>query len=48
VVSHAITRSSGSPDLDAAVASIMAATHVPPPPNGRFRGSITLHFALTP
>jgi len=48
VVSHAITRSSGSRELDATVPAMMAATHVPPPPNGRFRGSITLHFSLSP
>lgn len=46
VVSHAISRSSGFPDLDATIPRMMSATRVPPPPNGRFRGSVTLRFSV--
>ncbi len=46
VVSHAVTRSSGAPALDAVVPSMMAATRVPPPPGGRFRGTIAVRFSV--
>lgn len=46
VVSHAITSSSGSAALDAAVRNMMASAHAPPPPGGSFRGSININFNL--
>lgn len=46
VVSHAITRSSGSSALDGAVNRMMATAHAPPPPGGSFRGSININFNL--
>lgn len=46
VTSHAITSSSGSAALDAAVRHMMATAHAPPPPGGGFRGSITINFNL--
>lgn len=44
VVSHSIVRSSGHAVLDGAVRSMMAAVHLPPPPDGSFRSSIPVRF----
>jgi len=46
VISHAITRSSGSADLDGAVEAMMAAVRAPPPPDGFFRTSTTVNFRI--
>lgn len=48
IVSHAITRSSGSAALDASAASMVAAARLPPPPDGLFRGSIQVTFRVRP
>lgn len=44
VVGHAITRSSGHAELDAAVATMLAEVQAPPPPDGRFQTSTTIRF----
>ncbi len=46
VVSHAITRSSGSPALDGAVEAMIAAVRAPPPPGGSFHASTTVNFSI--
>jgi protein TonB len=46
VVSHAITRSSGSPALDGAVEAMVAAVRAPPPPGGSFHASTTVNFSI--
>jgi protein TonB len=46
VVSHAITRSSGSPALDGAVEAMIAAVRAPPPPGGLFHASTTVNFSI--
>ncbi len=46
IVSHAVTRSSGDAELDAAVGAMMAAVEAPPPPGGRFVGDIFIRFDL--
>jgi protein TonB len=46
VVSHAITRSSGSPALDGAVEAMVAAVRAPPPPGGLFHASTTVNFSI--
>ena len=46
VISHAITRSSGSAELDGAVEAMMAAVRAPPPPGGVYRASTTVNFSL--
>jgi periplasmic protein TonB len=47
VTSHSITRSSGNAAIDAAVHTMMAAVHLPVPPDGQFFGSINIKFSLT-
>lgn len=44
IVSHSITRSSGSGALDGAVHGMMRAVRLPPPPGGVFRSSISIRF----
>jgi protein TonB len=46
IVSHAITHSSGSAELDAVVHEMMAAAQCVPPPGGSFRGAIVVSFSL--
>jgi protein TonB len=46
IISHAVTRSSGDSDLDAAVGAMMAAVEAPPPPGGLFVGNIVIRFDL--
>jgi TonB family protein len=46
IVSHAITRSSGSVALDREVDAMMAEVQAPPPPGGIFRAGLTIHFGL--
>ena len=46
VVSHAITRSSGSAALDGAVEAMVAAVRAPPPPGGSFHASTTVNFSI--
>jgi protein TonB len=46
VVSHAITRSSGSSALDRAVEAMVAAVRAPPPPGGSFHASTTVNFSI--
>lgn len=44
IVSHTITQSSGSAELDARANAMMQAVQAPPPPGGSFRGRITIRF----
>jgi len=44
IVSHALRRSSGSSALDAAAEAMLEASRAPPPPGGRFNGSIDIDF----
>jgi protein TonB len=46
IVSHAITRSSGSAALDDVVHAMMAAAQGLPPPGGSFHGAIVVNFNL--
>jgi protein TonB len=46
IVSHAITRSSGSAALDGAVEAMIAAVRAPPPPGGSFHASTTVNFSI--
>jgi protein TonB len=46
IVAHRITKSSGNPDLDAEIDSMMAAVRAPPPPGGLFRGAVVIRFDL--
>jgi protein TonB len=46
VVSHAITRSSGSAALDGAVEAMVAAVRAPPPPGGAFHANTTVNFNI--
>ncbi|MFM2278205.1 MAG: hypothetical protein RLZZ444_436 [Pseudomonadota bacterium] len=41
-----VTRSSGSKTLDAAALRMVATAELPPPPNGLFRGRITINFRI--
>jgi protein TonB len=47
IVSHAITRSSGYGELDAAASQMIAAANPPPPPDGAFHGQIAINFHLS-
>jgi protein TonB len=42
--SHAITRSSGSGSVDRLIRGMLASASFPPPPGGRFAGSVTIRI----
>lgn len=42
--SHAITRTSGSASVDRMIRGMMASSSFPPPPGGRFAGSVTIRI----
>jgi len=46
VVSHSLIRPSGDADIDAEIPAMLAAVVAPPPPDGHFTGSLTIHFDL--
>ncbi|WDF70929.1 TonB family protein [Novosphingobium sp. KACC 22771] len=42
-----LVRSSGYGDIDEAAAALFDAAHLPPPPEGQFRSTVTIRYALT-
>lgn len=46
VIDKRVVKSSGSKALDEAALRMVATAELPPPPNGRFRGRITINFRI--